>query len=178
MAAPLPNYTPFPNVVIDQHIREMTGSELKVYTYILRRTFGFQKDHDAISYDQFLNGIVTRDGRRLDYGCIKSSASLKKALDSLEERGLIWVERRTSEAGDNDTTIYGLVFADDEGVLYKLKNGVLQNLKDGTLESAERVLQKSKRQEKEQKKKHKNGNRYTKGRYKDDIETGIEGGLR
>ncbi len=41
---------------------QLGEAELKVLLYIIRRTYGFGKDRDAISYDQFLRGIRTRAG--------------------------------------------------------------------------------------------------------------------
>jgi hypothetical protein len=41
---------------------------VKVLLYIIRRTFGFKKDQDNISLSQMLNGIVKKNGERLDSG--------------------------------------------------------------------------------------------------------------
>jgi hypothetical protein len=52
-----PKYTPIPDLFLDEQMQDLTEAELKVILYIFRRTFGFKKEQDAISYDQFLNGI-------------------------------------------------------------------------------------------------------------------------
>jgi hypothetical protein len=38
-----PNYTQVPDVILDELMANLTGAELKVLLYIVRRTFGFQK---------------------------------------------------------------------------------------------------------------------------------------
>src|SRR2546423_9842309 len=50
-----PNYTLVPDEVFDRLLPELTGAELKVLLYIIRRTFGFKKDADSISLAQMLN---------------------------------------------------------------------------------------------------------------------------
>ena len=63
-----PNYTPVPDELFDELMVELSGAELKVLLYIIRRTFGFKRDADMISLSQMLNGIRTPDGRVLDRG--------------------------------------------------------------------------------------------------------------
>lgn len=38
-----PNYTQVPDVILDELMANLTGAELKVLLYIVRRTSGFQK---------------------------------------------------------------------------------------------------------------------------------------
>src|SRR5215831_6575531 len=68
------------NKSVDDLMSHLSGAELKVLLYIIRRTFGFKKDADNISLSQLLNGIVTRDGRRMDYGVGLSKPTLLTAL--------------------------------------------------------------------------------------------------
>src|SRR5213595_3815784 len=91
-----PNYTSVPDEVFDELLFELTGSELKVLLYIIRRTFGFKRDSDNISLKQMVAGIRTRDGRTLDRGTGLSKKSVLQALRSLDERNLIETERRRS----------------------------------------------------------------------------------
>jgi hypothetical protein len=49
-----PKYTGIPDLFIDEQMQDLTEAELKVMLYIFRRTYGFKKEQDAISYDQFL----------------------------------------------------------------------------------------------------------------------------
>ncbi len=102
-----PQYTQIPDVVFDELAPILSGAEYKVLLYILRRTFGFKKEADSISYNQMLGGIVTRDGRRLDYGAgIKSRSTLSKALQRLEELNIILAQRHYSDENGNETTTY------------------------------------------------------------------------
>src|SRR5215213_423496 len=85
-----PTTTPVPDIVFDRLLSRLKEAELKALLYIIRRTFGFKKDHDPISFNQFLRGIVTRDGRVLDEGCgIRSRSTLSTALQSLERMGIV-----------------------------------------------------------------------------------------
>jgi hypothetical protein len=57
-----PNSTPVPDVVFDRLLTKLGEAELKALLYIIRRTFGFKKDRDPVSFNQFLRGITTKDG--------------------------------------------------------------------------------------------------------------------
>ena len=106
-----PNTTPVPDVVFDQFLSKLGEAELKALLYIIRRTFGFKKDRDPISFNQFLRGITTRKGYVLDEGCgIKDRTTLSKALKSLEEKGIVLSEKGVDERGENVTTVYSLRF--------------------------------------------------------------------
>lgn len=83
-------------------------AELRALLYIFRRTFGFKKFSDDISINQMLEGIVTRDGRRLDYGTGLSKKSLLPALRSLEKKGHIITNRNRSTRRGNESTTYRL----------------------------------------------------------------------
>jgi hypothetical protein len=90
------------------HLKE---AELRVLLYIIRRTFGFKKNADPISFNQFLNGITAKDGRQLDNGCgIKSRTNLNKALKSLEAKGIITTHKERGEKGELLATTYALRF--------------------------------------------------------------------
>ena len=103
-----PNYTNVPDELFDQLMVDLTGAELKVLLYIIRRTFGFKRDSDNISLSQMLNGLQTRDGRTLDRGVGLSKKTLLQALNSLEERHVILTERRQSAEKGNEPTTYRL----------------------------------------------------------------------
>jgi phage replication O-like protein O len=47
-----PNYTQTPNVFFDEIMRELQYAELKIMLAIMRKTFGWQKKKDKISYSQ------------------------------------------------------------------------------------------------------------------------------
>ena len=104
-----PNYTSVPDELFDELLPELSGSELKVLLYIIRRTFGFKRDDDNISLSQMLGGIVTHDGRVLDRGAgIKDKKTLLAAIKSLNERKIIITKRQQSVARGNEPTTYSL----------------------------------------------------------------------
>ena len=80
-------YTPCPDEFFDEQMADMDEDELRVTLYAFRRTFGFKKTDDAISISQFLHGITTRDGRRLDHGCgLKTPRQVLSGLSKAERR--------------------------------------------------------------------------------------------
>lgn len=103
-----PNYTMVPDQVFDELLVELSGAELKVLLYIIRRTFGFKKERDAISLNQMLHGIATREGQTLDRGCGLSKPTLLGALRSLTVRGIVVSQRRRSVANGDEPTEYRL----------------------------------------------------------------------
>src|SRR5579859_5326727 len=88
-----PNYTPVPDELFDEQLPDLSGAELKVLLYIIRRSFGFKKDSDNISLSQLLNGITTREGNVLDRGTGLSKKTLLETIKSLVEKNLIITER-------------------------------------------------------------------------------------
>jgi hypothetical protein len=107
----LPTTTPVPDELFDELLSRLTGAELKALLYIVRRTFGFKKAADAISFNQFQRGIITRDGRQLDRGCgVKDRTTLSKSLTHLEEMGIVVSTKGQDERGENETTTYALRF--------------------------------------------------------------------
>lgn len=105
-----PNTTPTPDEIFDRFLPELTHAELKVLLYIVRRTFGFTKDKDRISLKQIAEGIVTKEGKRLDYGTGLSRRGAIKAVKKLEKQGLITVRRVKTEDGYNNVNVYSLRF--------------------------------------------------------------------
>ena len=103
-----PNYTQVPDALFDLLLPDLTGAELKVLLYIIRRTFGFKREADDISLSQMLNGIRKHDGTVLDRGVGLSKKSLLQALRDLEEMNLIIRERRSSQEAGNQPTNYRL----------------------------------------------------------------------
>ncbi len=86
-------------------LSELSGAELKVLLYIIRRTFGFKKSADDISLAQLTGGITTRDGRTLDRGTGLHQSTVLTALRSLTEKNVIVATRNQSrEKGDEPTT--------------------------------------------------------------------------
>ena len=110
-----PTTTATPDEIFEEWVHVLSHAELLALLYVVRRTLGFKKDADSISYTQFLHGIVTREGKVLDRGCgIKSRGTLAAALRRLEERGLIRSVKMQTAAGDQATTRYALWFVGDD----------------------------------------------------------------
>src|SRR4051812_21460438 len=100
-----PNYTPVPDELFDEQLPDLSGAELKVLLYVIRRTFGFKRESDNISLSQMLNGLRTWDGRQLDRGVGLTKKTLLLAIKSLEEKHIVFTERRRSaEKGDEPTS--------------------------------------------------------------------------
>jgi hypothetical protein len=103
-----PNSTQVPDEFFDVVAPRLSGSEVKVILYIIRRTYGFKKENDNISLSQMQRGIVRRDGHRLDYGAGVSKPTLLDALKSLEAKGIIQRTLQWDKSGDPSATNYQL----------------------------------------------------------------------
>jgi hypothetical protein len=91
--------------LFDELMAHLSGAELKVLLYIIRRTFGFKKDSDNISLRQICHGITTRDGEILDKGTGLSLSTVQIALKGLLEKNCVITARnRSKEKGDEPTT--------------------------------------------------------------------------
>lgn len=91
----IPNSTQLPNILLDKVIPLIPEAEARCLLYICRRTFGFHKDADRISFSQFMDGIKDRRGNVLDYGAGLARASVAKGLKSLNEAGAISIRGTT-----------------------------------------------------------------------------------
>ncbi len=111
-----PNYTGIPNELLDKHLTRLTHSELLVLLYLFRRTAGFGKQADKVSLGQLANGIVKRDGTRLDYGTGLSRAAVKRAIKSLIEVGAINAIQNRSESGGTEANTYTVRWQANEDV--------------------------------------------------------------
>ncbi len=110
-----PQYTPVPDELFDEQLPDLTGAELKVLLYIIRRTFGFKRDSDNISLNQMLHGIATKEGKVLDRGTGLSKKTLLETIKSLVEKNLIITERRRSEERGDEPTTYKLNIIEGKG---------------------------------------------------------------
>lgn len=88
---PESNYTQIPNVILDELMPLMSGSEMKVTLAIARKTFGWQKRQDQISISQLmeLTGL--------------SKPSVRAGIQAGIERGTI------SRTDTNSGFVYSLV---------------------------------------------------------------------
>lgn len=133
------NTTPVPDILFDELMPDLSNAELRVLLYIIRRTWGFKKDTDAISFSQFLKGITTKDGRVLDKGCgVTSRGALSKALKDLEARGCIVSHKGKDPLGDNQTTLYSIKFITTSSV-----NKSRQNTSEGSAKNELPLVPKS-----------------------------------
>jgi hypothetical protein len=105
-----PGYTQVPDEFFDLCLRHLSGAETKVMCYLFRRTFGWKKDSDAVSLSQLSDGIVRRDGTRLDGGAGVTRETAANALKSLEQKGLIVREPQIRADGGTGTTVYRIRF--------------------------------------------------------------------
>ncbi len=103
-----PNFTTVPDELFDDLVPRLSGAEVKVLLYIVRRTFGFKKERDNISISQMLDGIVKKNGERLDHGAGLSKPTLCRALTSLAEKKIIIATRQFDYNGGNLATCYQL----------------------------------------------------------------------
>lgn len=110
---PSPNGTVVLYYVFDVLAPLLSEAELRVLLYIIRRTFGFKKEADSISLSQMVDGVTTRDGRVLDSGTGMSRRGVMKGCAGLVEKGIIRVDKRLSEQGDNEINVYHLHFRGD-----------------------------------------------------------------
>ncbi|MDP9357935.1 MAG: replication protein [Chloroflexota bacterium] len=105
-----PNFTQVPDELFDILMPQLSDAELRVLLYIVRRTFGFKRDRDAISLSQMVSGITTREGQVLDRGTGLSKATVARGLAGLRAKGVILAERCSSAQRGNEATTYRLRF--------------------------------------------------------------------
>ena len=80
---------------MDIFLPRISASETKCILYICRRTFGFHKEYDRISFSQFVDGIKDRNGKTLDYGTGLVRSSVAEALRNLLYSEAILVKKST-----------------------------------------------------------------------------------
>lgn len=103
-----PTTTPVPDQLFDELLHRLSGAELKVLMYIIRRTFVFKKQSDDISLAQLINGIRSKEGKVLDHGTGLGKSSVARALNALEQKNIILRTRRRSEGRGDQATTYTL----------------------------------------------------------------------
>jgi hypothetical protein len=103
-----PRYTQVPDQLFDELLPNLSGAELKVLLYIIRRTFGFKKDSDSISLHQICRGITTADGRVLDQGTGLHESTVLTALKGLVAQNIIVAAKRQSVEKGYEPTTYCL----------------------------------------------------------------------
>jgi len=112
-----PNTTQTPDLIFDLLIAKLTGAELKVLLYIVRRTYGFGKPQgDQVSIDQICNGIVKKNGERLDYGTRLSRRQAQRAIKVLEDLNCLNVIRSNTRKGGSAINYYSLRHSDKNDI--------------------------------------------------------------
>jgi len=89
----IPNSTQVPNVILDLLIPRLPEAEARCMLYICRRTYGFHKREDRISFSQFIKGIKDKNGKQLDYGAGLARSSLSEALKNLKQAEAVFVRK-------------------------------------------------------------------------------------
>ncbi|MCU7866456.1 MAG: replication protein [Candidatus Thiodiazotropha sp. (ex Lucinoma borealis)] len=97
-----------PDEFFDYLAPRLNNAELKVVIYIIRRTFGFKKWYDNISLSQMVDGIVKKNGERLDHGTGLKKSAVCDALSSLEKKKVIIRKKQYDAAGGAIATSYQL----------------------------------------------------------------------
>src|SRR5205823_5102247 len=116
-----------------------------------RRTFGFKKDSDSISLRQMVEGITTRDGKRLDHGTGLSMPTVTAAVKSLVERGIIIATRNQSAERGDEATTYELRFRDTRLKKFKTGSKISEDPRLKKFKTQETVEQETVEQETESK---------------------------
>ncbi len=102
-------------MILEDYWHVMTGSEQKVLTFILRKTYGWQQNSDSISLSQFTDGDGTGDGTGL------SRIQVRRAIDELERKGFIKVTRYNRKPSYFELPL-------NEQALTAEKNGVFDDI--------------------------------------------------
>jgi hypothetical protein len=101
-----PHYTQTPDEVFDVLLPVLSGAELKVLLYIIRRTFGWRRDADAISLSQIMSGITRADGTVVDAGTGLAKSTAIAAIKGLGAKGVVEAVRTRSAARGFESTTY------------------------------------------------------------------------
>ena len=148
---PDPHWTQVPDLVFDGMLPDLSGAELKVLLYLIRRTYGFKKDGDSITFSQLCHGIRRSDGTVIDRGTGLSKSTVSLAIKTLEEKHLIEVSRDLTAVGDAEVNYYTVRrFVPSPGVVRESDNptpkpagGVVRKSNSGGPISVQRVVRKS-----------------------------------
>lgn len=98
-----PNFTQVPDDFFDALLPSLSESELKVLLYIIRHTVGLKKQKASISIKQFQKGFPGRDK-----GCGIEVKAVRRAVNSLERRRIISIERTADESGMKTANSYSI----------------------------------------------------------------------
>ena len=80
--------------LVDRYLSRLTGADVKVLLYVVRRTVEFHKTEDSMTVKQICEGIRKRDGTWLDRGTGLSRRQAQSSARRLEGLELVKVVRR------------------------------------------------------------------------------------
>lgn len=132
-----PNYTQIPNVVLDEWIKILNYSEFKILMIICRKTFGWHKTKDKISYNQLseMTGICKN--------------TVISSLKKLEDYGLIKKTISKNKKGFNNTNTYEIsikdIPKDEKGVVQQMHHGSATNAPTKETITKETLLKRTKK---------------------------------
>ena len=86
---PSGGFTAIPHDLLDWLAPRLSEAELRVLLYICRRTYGFRKQSDKISLNQFCDRPTSRSGQALDLGTGLSRQGVLNGLAGLKLKGVI-----------------------------------------------------------------------------------------
>jgi hypothetical protein len=132
-----PRYTQVPDELFDDLLPDLTGAELKVLMYVIRRTFGFKRDSDHISLSQMVQGITRKDGSVLDRGTGLTKESVIKAARTLVDKGILVRTRVTSVDKGFESTEYSLRIARFSPMSEKLTRGLVGQNRQALVKSSD-----------------------------------------
>ena len=96
----VPHYTQVPDQLFDEHLRHLSGAEVKLLLWIARKTFGYKKWADDISLSQLAEGTGL------------GVTSVKRSVKDLEAKRLVVVKRDETKRGDAAVNTYSLRMAE------------------------------------------------------------------
>lgn len=86
-----PNFTQFPNILLDVVLPLLRPGEQAVLWYLVRRTYGFHQGTAEVSLSEIMHGVRGEDGQRLDHGTGLSKNTALDSVRSLINRKIIEV---------------------------------------------------------------------------------------
>jgi hypothetical protein len=110
-----PTSTQTPDAIFDYWLTRLTGGELRVLLFLVRRMYGWKKEQDDVSLSQLVNGIVDRSGNKISEGAGVSRSTAIGAVKCLVTKGLIQKSLNKDGAGADEAPTYRLTIRDRNG---------------------------------------------------------------
>ncbi len=110
-----PNSTQTPDAVFDYWLTRLTGGELRVLLFLIRRTYGWKREQDDVSISQFVHGITDRHGNKIAEGTGISRSTAIGAVKKLLVKELIHKAENRDRVGADEAPTYRLSIRDRRG---------------------------------------------------------------